>query len=59
MAKKAAKGRARVRDLKAKRGKAAGVKAGRQTPKLDFGDRMKAGLDTAAGIVASGANPPS
>ena len=27
----------------------------RQTPKRDFGDRMKAGLDTAAGIPASGA----
>ena len=23
----------------------------RQTPKMDFGDRMKAGLDTAAGLV--------
>lgn len=27
----------------------------RQTPKMDFGDRMKAGLDTAAGVVANGA----
>src|SRR5258706_7171277 len=28
----------------------------RQTPKTDFGDRMKAGLDTAAGVVANGAS---
>lgn len=27
----------------------------RQTPKTDFGDRVKAGLDTAAGAVATGA----
>ncbi len=27
----------------------------RQTPKTDFGDRVKAGLDTAAGAVANGA----
>ncbi len=27
----------------------------RQTPKTDFGDRVKSGLDTAAGAVASGA----
>jgi hypothetical protein len=27
----------------------------RQTPKADFGDRVKAGLDTAAGAVANGA----
>src|SRR4051794_30212164 len=27
----------------------------RQTPKTDFGDRMKAGLDTAMGVVANGA----
>ncbi len=27
----------------------------RQTPKTDFGDRMKNGLDTAAGVVANGA----
>ena len=27
----------------------------RQTPKMDFGDRMKAGLDTAVGVVANGA----
>jgi hypothetical protein len=27
----------------------------RQTPKTDFGDRMKAGIDNAAGAVASGA----
>jgi hypothetical protein len=27
----------------------------RQTPKTDFGDRMKAGIDTAAGVVANGA----
>jgi len=26
----------------------------RHTPKRDFGDRMKAGLDTTAGIVANG-----
>lgn len=26
----------------------------RQTPKRDFGDRMKAGLDTAAGVLANG-----
>jgi hypothetical protein len=72
--KAAAKSKARVRDLKAKRRKTSGVKAGnvsridstpmriannvtiaRQTPKTDFGDRMKAGLDTSAGIVAGGA----
>jgi hypothetical protein len=28
---------------------------GRQTPKTDFGDRIKAGLDTTAGVVANGA----
>ncbi len=28
---------------------------GRQTPKSDFGDRVKAGLDNAAGAVATGA----
>ncbi|MGA9525090.1 MAG: hypothetical protein WBV82_26760, partial [Myxococcaceae bacterium] len=28
---------------------------GRQTPKSEFGDRVKAGLDSAAGAVASGA----
>jgi hypothetical protein len=27
----------------------------RQTPKTDFGDRIKAGLDTTAGVVANGA----
>ncbi|MBK7860068.1 MAG: hypothetical protein IPJ65_15925 [Archangiaceae bacterium] len=27
----------------------------RQTPKTDFGDRMKSGIDTAAGVVANGA----
>jgi hypothetical protein len=27
----------------------------RQTPKRDFGDRLKAGLDTAAGAIANGA----
>jgi hypothetical protein len=27
----------------------------RQTPKTDFGDRLKAGLDTTAGVVANGA----
>ena len=53
--KAAAKSKARVRDLKTKRQKAARVRAGRQTPKMDFGDRMKAGLDTAAGVVATGA----
>jgi hypothetical protein len=31
------------------------VTIARQTPKTDFGDRMKAGLDTAAGVVANGA----
>ncbi len=31
------------------------VTIARQTPKMDFGDRMKAGLDTAAGVVANGA----
>ena len=28
----------------------------RQTPKRDFGDRMKAGLETAGGVLANGAN---
>ena len=27
----------------------------RQTPQMDFGDRMNAGLDTAAGVLANGA----
>lgn len=31
------------------------LSVGRQTPKSDFGDRVKAGLDTAAGAVATGA----
>lgn len=31
------------------------LSVGRQTPKTDFGDRVKAGLDTAAGAVATGA----
>jgi hypothetical protein len=30
------------------------VTTDRQTPKTDFGDRLKAGLDTAAGAVATG-----
>ena len=41
----------RVKDLAPKSDKP--VTGGRQTPKMDFGDRMKAGLDTAAGVVAS------
>ena len=31
------------------------VSIDRQTPKTDFGDRLKSGLDTAAGTLASGA----
>lgn len=32
------------------------VTIARQTPKTDFGDRMKSGLDTAVGVVANGAS---
>jgi hypothetical protein len=32
-----------------------GISVARQTPRQDFGDRMAAGLETAAGAVANGA----
>jgi hypothetical protein len=41
----------RVSDLPPTAEKAGEVKGGRQTPKMDFGDRMKAGLEPAAGVV--------
>jgi hypothetical protein len=42
--KKAPKKKTSVKDLRPKSAK--DVVGGRQTPKTDFGDRMKAGLDT-------------
>jgi hypothetical protein len=57
MGKKAAKSKTKrnvMKDLPAPEPRTHDVKGGRQTPKMEFGDRMKAGLDTAAGVVAAG-----
>ncbi len=48
--KKAPKKKTSVKDLRPKSAK--DVVGGRQTPKTDFGDQMKSGLDTAAGTTA-------